>query len=340
MKTYNSEKIIKKFLTKEEISYIKSLFPAIQIAPKSGDAAEKDGKLYLIDRTYHISSLYFNKDECERACKNRARILRKKIAEAEGSYTSASLLSKIREKREEQKAARREAARREAERQHIIASAGEKNAWAVISPVRTGENIGTLSLRYGSNNSLVVDEGYDYRDGYARSCRWTMVRRSFRLTVKKGWHVAHIGGLLTFIKGTVRRGGQPCEWIEQGRAISDTKTVKGFLVRGEHIEAKDLAEAKRISAQRRSLRCARLLSQRKRASASKAAIEDGTLKITFRDSLAAGNCRPGTEAFRLKYEEAIGHKATSISVADLRQYAKKFNVSYYAERIINHIINK
>lgn len=48
---------------------------------------------------------------------------------------------------------------------------------------------------------------------------------------------------------------------------------------------------------------------------------------------------PGTQEFKHKYEEAIGHKATSISIADLRKYAKQFGVEYYAEQAIEYALN-
>ena len=53
----------------------------------------------------------------------------------------------------------------------------------------------------------------------------------------------------------------------------------------------------------------------------------------------SNNSLPGTQEFKNKYEEAIGHKATSISIADLRKYAKQFGVEYYAEQAIEYALN-
>lgn len=113
----------------------------------------------------------------------------------------------------------------------------------------------------------------------------------------------------------------------------------GYLVRGEHIEAESLREAIRINEEHRAMKLARILSKRKRAERREEEKQNGSLKITFADSLNAGNCRPGTQEFKNKYEEAIGHKATSISIADLRKYAKQFGVEYYAEQAIEYALN-
>lgn len=196
---------------------------------------------------------------------------------------------------------------------------------------RSGENTVFFSAQYAKENGIKCWEEKDWKNGYAKSCRFAMTRRSFSLTVQKGWKVCVTGGLLTFYKGKLRREGIKCQWVEQGRGIADFITVSGYLIRGEHITARNLAEAKKISAVKRAKILADLL--KRRSNRKKMA---STLKITFADSLAAGNCRPGTENFRNKYEEEIGKKANSITVSDLRKYSKKFGVEVYAEKVINY----
>lgn len=208
----------------------------------------------------------------------------------------------------------------------------------VVANLRTGENTGNFSGHIADENNIVCDEERDF-DGYSRRCKFAMIRRFFTLNIKKGFRVRNVGGLITFYKGEFNRQGMKVEWIEQGRSIADITKHTGFLVRGEHIEAKSLREAVRINEEHRAMKLARILSKRKRAERREEEKQNGSLKITFADSLNAGNCRPGTQEFKNKYEEAIGHKAISISIADLRKYAKQFGVEYYAEQAIEYALN-
>ena len=208
----------------------------------------------------------------------------------------------------------------------------------IVSNLRTGENTGRICGHISDENNIVCDEERDF-DGYSRSCQFAMIRRFFTLNIKKGFRVRNVGGLITFYKGEFNRQGMKAEWIEQGRSIADITKHTGYLVRGEHIEAKSLREAVRINEEHRSMKLARILSKRKRAERREEEKQNGSLKITFADSLNAGNCRPGTQEFKNKYEEAIGHKAASISIADLRKYAKQFGVEYYAEQAIEYALN-
>ena len=208
----------------------------------------------------------------------------------------------------------------------------------IVSNLRTGDHTGRICGRIADENNIVCYEERDF-DGYSRSCQFAMIRRFFTLNIKKGFRVRNVGGLITFYKGEFNRQGMKVDWIEQGRAITDITKHAGYLVRGEHIEAKSLREAVRINEEHRAIKLARLLSKRKRDERREEEKQNGSLKITFADSLNAGNCRPGTQEFKNKYEEAIGHKATSISIADLRKYAKQFGVEYYAEQAIEYALN-
>ena len=165
-----------------------------------------------------------------------------------------------------------------------------------------------------------------------------MVRRSFTLYLKKGYSIYEVGGLITFVRGEIKRQGVACEWVEQGKAITDIKTVKGFLVRGEHIVAKSLKEAQRISAEKRSKQALSLLNARSKDQLVYQKL--GNHMFTFEESLASGNCRPGTQNFKNLYEAAIGHEATEISLADLRKYGKQFGLEAYTERVIRYVMNK
>lgn len=204
--------------------------------------------------------------------------------------------------------------------------------------LRLGENRGYIYGQIAQQNNLVYREEVDY-NGYSRRCQFTMIRRSFILQIQKGYRMRIVGGLLTFYRGKFSRDGMAVEWIQQGRSIADITKHTGFLVRGEHIQANSLREAKRINADHRAMKLARLLNIRKRVERREEMKANGSLMITFSDSLKAGNCRPGTQEFKNKYEAAIGHEAKSISIKDLRKYAKEFGVSYYAEQAIDYAIN-
>lgn len=204
--------------------------------------------------------------------------------------------------------------------------------------LRTGEHTFGICGHIASENSIIYNEERDF-NGYSRSCKFVMIRRSFVLNIKRGYRVRAVGGLITFYKGIFKREGMKVDWIEQGRSLGDITKHSGYLVRGEHIEAKSLREAIRINEEHRAMKLARVLSKRKRAERREEEKKNGNLKITFADSLKAGNCRPGTQEFKNRYETAIGHKATSISIADLRKYAKLFGVEYYAEQAIEYALN-
>lgn len=204
--------------------------------------------------------------------------------------------------------------------------------------LRTGAHTLNICGHIAMENGIIYNEERDF-NGYSRRCKFPMIRRSFVLNIKRGYRSRVVGGLITFYNGEFKREGMKVEWIEQGRSINDITKHSGYLVRGEHIEARSLCEAIRINAEHRAMKLARILSQRKRAERREEEKLSGTLKITFADSLKAGNCRPGTQEFKNRYEEAIGHKATSISIADLRKYAKQFGVEYYAEQAIEYALH-
>ena len=251
------------------------------------------------------------------------------------------------EKKEAEKAAKKAEKARAKElayiKEHICVfdKAGEKVDFSadqlICRCLELGKNHGGIDAKIAEENGVECYEWKDY-DGYSKSCNFTMVRRSFTLYLKKGYNIYIVGGLITFVRGEIKRHGVACEWIEQGKAIADIKTVKGFLVRGEHIVAKSLKEAQRISAEKRSKQALCLLNARSKNQLVYQKL--GNHMFTFEESLASGNCRPGTQNFKNRYEAAIGHEATEISLADLRKYGKKFGLEEYTERVIRYVMNK
>lgn len=264
---------------------------------------------------------------------------------ANGNEYLDMLARKAAEKKEEEKAAKKAAKARAKElayiNEHICVGTDERvKSWAaylIYSYLNVGTNTGTISAHIAKENGVKCDEYKDY-DGYSKSCGYTMVRRSFTLNLKRGYNIYIVGGLITFVRGEIERRGVACEWIEQGKAIADIKTVKGFLVRGEHIVAKSLKEAQRISAEKRSKQALSLMNDRSKNKLSYQKLIGHM--FTFEESLASGNCRPGTQNFKNRYEAAIGHEATEISLADLRKYGKKFGLEEYTERVIRYVMNR
>lgn len=297
--------------------------------------------------------------ECEQDAIKRAAKVRKYIGVAERAFKKYleknslaneneyldMLARKAAEKKEEEKAAKKAAKARAKElayiNEHICVGTDERvKSWAaylIYSYLNVGTNTGTISAHIAEENGVECYEWKDY-DGYSRSCGYTMIRRSFTLNLKKGYKIYNVGGLITFVRGEIKRQGVACEWIEQGKAIADIKTVKGFLVRGEHIVAKSLKEAQRINAEKRSKQALSLLNARSKNQLVYQKL--GNHMFTFEESLASGNCRPGTQNFKNRYEAAIGHEATEISLADLRKYGKKFGLEEYTERVIRYVMNK
>lgn len=269
----------------------------------------------------------------------------KKNGLANGNEYLDMLARKAAEKKEEEKAAKKAEKARAKEqayiKKHVCVEIGEKvesaAAYIIYSCLNSGTNTGTMSAHIAEENGVECYEYKDY-DGYSKSCGYTMIRRSFTLTLKKGYNIHIVGGLITFVRGEIKRQGVACEWIEQGKAIADIKTVKGFLVRGEHIVAKSLKEAQRISAEKRSKQALSLMNDRSKNKLSYQKLIGHM--FTFEESLASGNCRPGTQNFKNRYEAAIGHEATEISLADLRKYGKKFGLEEYTERVIRYVMNK
>ena len=253
------------------------------------------------------------------------------------------LARKEAEKKEEEKAAKKAEKARAKELAYINDHIFIQNKWKseaykqVIDRLNTGSHLGELSAYIGRGNGINCYESRDF-DGYGKSCRFPMIRRSFSLYLKKGYNIHIIGGLITFVRGEIKRSGMACEWIEQGRAIDDIETVKGFLVRGEHIVAKSLREAQRINAEKRNKTAIDLLNARSKNQLVYQKV--GNHMFTFEESLASGNCRPGTQNFKNRYEAAIGHEATEISLADLRKYGKKFGLEEYTERVIRYVMNR
>ena len=77
-------------------------------------------------------------------------------------------------------------------------------------------------------------------------------------------------------------------WIEQSTGVS-LKTVDGYLIRGYHVRAASVEQARKKAASARRKQLAALLAKRQ----SKATMT--RVYVDFADSIAAGNCLPATQ---------------------------------------------
>lgn len=225
----------------------------------------------------------------------------------------------------------------------MLNECGCRDAYDVMFRLNLGANRDIELARYDDHNGISCVEYNDW-NAYGRSCRYPMVRRSFTLHIRKGYTLHSVGGVLTFIRGSrIDRSGMSCEWIEQGRAISDIRTIKGYLVRGEHIQASSLKQARAINAKHRSEILSNILEMRANALENRQHRDEktvGQMRITYADSIAAGNCMAGTNEFVRRFTEAIGYNTDYITVDELRKYGREFCVSSYANRVINYVLNK
>lgn len=315
----DSKAIIKKMLTKDEYRIAQAF----------------DLKLFAGEPYYNgmfRGESKADKTYCHKECEKRVKAIRKKISDNLGERSISDWIKEdnLRIRKENLLKKNKQAI------EDQFTAAGLYGLYSALTTYKMGENVDGYTAVYSDENAIKVKENYEK---YSSRCSYMKTSRYFTFHIRKGWNICKVGGLLTFYQGKFDRGGMACEWIEQGKSISDIYTVKGFLVRGEHIEAKSLNEAIAINANHRAMQMARLLNARKRHKRRQQQKTNGTLMITYNDSIASGNCRPGTLQFKQQYEEAIGHEVKSISIADLRKYGKLFGVEYYAERVIEYALN-
>lgn len=206
----------------------------------------------------------------------------------------------------------------------------------VLCRIRTGANVGKCDAYESDHNSIECKEDFEK---YSNSIRFWKVTRNFTLHLRKGCFIHIVGGVITFAKSNrIDRNGIACEWIEQGKSIADIRTISGYLVKGEHIEAKNLEEAKQINAQHRAEILTRTLRQR-RAKAQREA-KSANIIITFADSLNSGNCRPGTQAFKNYVDSVKGEDVQELTGSELRKLAKAYGCECFAERAISYAMSK
>ena len=342
MITINATKIIKDNFSQIRAKYI--IVSDYDLAGQSRSMKKEKGQTYKCD--------FENRDQAVKYIAKRCKMYNEEMDSDKYWYSDARLAEKTRKIVTN----KRLDAIRNKNNKVILKQTGICVSSLLARCIRLGENLLDCidwKYSYGKKNQVICEEEKDWK-GYGKSFGFPMLVRSFEVCVKKGYTIHLVGGIVTYIKGNrIDRSGMPCEWVRQGRAIADLRTVKGYLVRGQHIEASSLAEAQKISEENRrkalpSLLAARLEMkariERRKAEMQKCAEEERmmvdmvTREITFEDSLNSGNCFPGTDSFKKRLEEEIGHPVDSINAQDLLSYATKYGLKSYALRTIKYVI--
>lgn len=228
---------------------------------------------------------------------------------------------------------------------------GDDRFHEVMKSYRLYANLdGFTVVPKAEDNEIYISE---HNESYSSRCQFAKHVYSYELHIKKGWHFVGVGGLLTLYRGKFNRLGMPCTWFEQ-KGWNYTQ-VRGYLVRGEHIIAKSLNEAIAINQEHRRallrtaldrlqrqrdyrLQISRTRQELERALTVRKANAEAYMDnvITFEDSLASGNCRPGTQQFKDNVENALGKEVDQLTVRDIIPLAIRFHQETYVQRIFNH----
>ena len=236
MITINATKIIKDNFSEIRAKYI--IVSDYDLAGQSRSMKKEKGQTYKCD--------FANRDQAVKYITKRCKMYNKEMDSDKYWYSDARLAEKTRKIVTK----KRLDTIRNKNNKVILKQTGICVSSLLARCIRLGENLlDSLGWKYsyGNKNEVICTEENDWK-GYAKSFGYPMVRRSFEVCVKKGYTIHQIGGIVTYIKGNrIDRSGMPCEWVRQGRAIADLRTVKGYLVRGQHIEASSLEEAQKIS---------------------------------------------------------------------------------------------
>lgn len=261
-------------------------------------------------------------------------------------YMKAKIRKRELEKVIKVKAKARAQEREQKRMEKLAVKRGDKRFEKALRNYRTYQHIDDCVVELNSKeNGIKVELRVD-RNGYSSQTRYSMMCYTYHLHIRRGYHFGCWGGLLTLYYGKYNRLGMACEWIEQKRY--EFYTVKGYLVRGEHIVAKSLSEAIAINKEHRQKMLPdavnQLQQERKRRAEwqerHQRALEEAepylNETITFDDSLQSGNCRPGTQNFKDNVESALGREVQTLTVREIIPLAIKFRQQYYVQRIFNH----
>lgn len=122
-------------------------------------------------------------------------------------------------------------------------------------------------------------------------------------------------------------------WLEQGRGF-DLKQVAGWLIRGVHVQAATLEQARKKALTARKKATAAHLAARLKKKAI------ATIWVGLDDSFNAGNCRPSTLAFyeslKTRYGAEVGGLRADELLAIRDDFYTRRAVSAAAARMVGH----
>lgn len=338
------EKDMRKLLTKEEIKFAKiqgwAIVPwtnefeskedAEKAMKKSASSIRSKIKAYLDRYSYPV------RDSKEKSYTHFSRESHEYVP---GRLTIEEVIKEHEIREKEAKKRENKLKKEQEKKENFISSLSAQCGCPLDNEIEKGLHLGKDCpfniVKIGKKNDIYIRE-WTYWKEYTKSTSYPRTGRDLNITIKKGWFIKTIGGVVTFINGKIDRNGIACEWVEQGRSIADLTMHKGYLVRGEHIEAKSLEAAKKINADHRAKALAVLVAKRKRD--LKKIKELSNIVVTFDMSLKSGNCKAGTQSFVNKLEAELGHPVTELSAYWVLFYGRKFGVEYYAQRAVNYAI--
>lgn len=183
---------------------------------------------------------------------------------------------------------------------------GKANNIAAAIP-SDGYSMGsTYTVRVVSKNGNKIFEGYDNREQeYANSCHYRAVHGSVYIEISPEdfRHIHIIGGLATKINARkiYKMRVYRCEWISIQGSKKYAKPIwtSGYICNGYHsTDKKDALHGGKINLGNEKVLKHRILeTDRIKRNWEKENKKALNRIYCFDDSLRAGNCRPGTEAF-------------------------------------------
>lgn len=145
---------------------------------------------------------------------------------------------------------------------------------------------------------------------YSRRCAFQKTYCNFEVHIPTDYEqavlangLAEVHGLITLSAQKVGDGEYRAIWLRKGMGFT-LHTEEGFIVRrgSEEAHGKTLPAARTVIEKReREMRMIRLESAIQRQLSAGQPGEYGSIVVSIADSYAAGNCEPGTLAFRDRY---------------------------------------
>lgn len=134
---------------------------------------------------------------------------------------------------------------------------------------------------------------------WSRNGQWSGTDSHARLTVTTRCLRAMagrivVGDLITLDCESVGPREFRATWAEQSRGF-DLKLVEGWIIRGQHVKASSLASARKKARRERNAQASNLWAERTRVAGLEQDLS--RIQVTRADSLAAGNCKAGTQNF-------------------------------------------